>query len=295
MRRSVLLLGSNGFIGKNLVNSLKDVYDLSFPNSKVLDLLDTDAVAQYIKSHKFDTIIHCATHNATITSKKDQHILQNNLLMFFNVARLEKYFKRMIYFGSGAEYSSNAYLPRMKESYFNSYVPTDEYGLSKYVMAIHAGKSRNIFDLRLFGVYGAFEDWRIRFISNAICRAQFHEPITIQKNVHFDYLYVKDLCVIVKKFIGAKTIPYHHFNICTGKSIDLNSIAKIVLSVSKSSVPIVIKKHGLKKEYSGDNRRLLNFIGKFPYTSMEQSINELYLWYKRNSSMINKNELIAYT
>jgi len=296
MKKSILVLGSRGFIGKNIVESYKSIYNVCSPTRKELNLLDTDNVYRYLKKNAFDTVIHCATHNATVTSNNyDQHVLLDNLRMFFNLARADQYYNRMLYFGSGAEYGREYYIPRMKEQYFNEHVPTDEYGYSKYIMSLHASKSKKIFDLRLFGVFGKYEDWRIRFISNAICRSLMKEPITIQKNVQFDYLDISDLCSIVRKFIETKDIPYHDFNICRGLSVDLYFLAKLISSISKHKVPIYIKEKGKKKEYSGDNKRLKKFLYNFSFTSIEKSVLELYRWYSENIDIINRKELVAYT
>ena len=179
----------------------------------------------------------------------------------------------------------------MKEDYFDSYVPTDAYGFSKYIMSKEANKSNSIYDLRLFGVYGKYEEWERRFISNAICRALKGKDITIQKNVYFDYLWVDDLCDIMKWFIQNEP-QYSHYNICSGNKIDLLSLANIVRKVLGIECNILIKESGWKLEYTGNNERLLNEIGDYTFTSYEESIAELCNYYKSNINLIDENKLI---
>jgi UDP-glucose 4-epimerase len=291
-RKKVLITGGSGFIGHNLIETLSSDYRIFHPDSRELDLLDDGAVEKYLQKHRFDVIIHAATHNSTRVSSKDlKMVFSNNIRMFITLARCSKYYGRMFYFGSGAQYDVNHYIPKMKEEYFDMYLPTDNYGFSKYIMSKYTDIAKNIYDLRLFGVFGKYEDWRIRFISNAICRVLYDLDITISQNVYFDYLYINDLTHIMQILIDKKTIPYHHINVCTGKTIDLLSLANKVQILSKTKHTIKIAKKGLKKEYSGDNSKLLSIIGKYQFTAIDRAIFELYEWYKVNLRLIDKKYL----
>ena len=104
----------------------------------------------------------------------------------------------------------------MKEQYFDRHIPVDQYGLSKYVMAKSIDSLDNVIDLRVFGCFGPHEDWEIRFISNAICKALYGLPISIRKNVFFDYLWVDDLVRIVGN-VSRDRMRQKHYNACTGK------------------------------------------------------------------------------
>ena len=59
----------------------------------------------------------------------------------------------------------------MRESYFGRHIPTDIYGFSKYVIAKDIESvRRNIYNLRVFGIFGKYEDYKRRVISNNICQ-----------------------------------------------------------------------------------------------------------------------------
>jgi len=294
MKKKIFITGVNGFIGRNLKEQLEKEYQTHTPSSKELNLLDHSKVEEFLSKHQFDIVIHCATHNATRISTKDlTKVFYNNLRMFFNLVRCHNTYKKMLYFGSGAEYDSSHYIPKMKEKYFDTHVPINNYGFSKYIMSKYIEKTDNLYDLRLFGCFGKYEDWRIRFISNAICKAIFDLDITIRQNVYFDYLYINDLVQILKWFIEAKKISHKHFNVCTGQTIDLLTLAKKILKISGKRLKIKVGRKGLKGEYSGDNRRLLKTIGQFNFAPIDQAIKELYNWYSENKDLINKNLLLV--
>ncbi len=179
----------------------------------------------------------------------------------------------------------------MREDYFGTYVPKDAYGFSKYIMSSVCESADNIYDLRLFGVYGKYEEWERRFISNAICRALKGKDITIQKNVYFDYLWIDDLCCIMDWFIG-HTPKHKHYNVCRGKKIDLYTLALMVREILDIPCDIVVGEPGWKPEYTGNNERLLQEVGSIKFTAFEDSIYCLCQYYRNIIETIDENKFI---
>lgn len=288
----ILITGSNGFIGRNLKEAWIDKYDLFYPGRNEIDLLNTEMVQDYLSQNRFDIVIHAAnTNNTRNTATTPYDSLDGNLRMFFNLERCHEYYGKMYYFGSGAEYDMQHYVPDMKEEYFGTHIPKDSYGFSKYVMSKVCGQIDNIYDLRLFGVYGQYEEWERRFISNAICRALKGKDITIQKNVYFDYLWIDDLCHIMEWFIE-HTPKYKHYNVCRGTKIDLYTLASMVRKILNVNCDIIVSEVGWKPEYTGNNNRLLTEIGNIQFTEYEESIQKLCEFYKFNFNMIDEHKLI---
>ena len=288
----ILVTGANGFIGKNIFLYLKDMYEVKNPTREELNLINTEGVEEYLKKHNFDIIIHSANVN-NVKSKEttSYNVLDGNLRMFYNLQRCQNYYGKMYYFGSGAEYDMQNYIPNMKEEYFDTFVPIDNYGFSKYIMSKSCKYLDNIYDLRLFGVFGKYEEWERRFISNAICRVLKGMDILIHKNIFIDYLWIDDLCNIIKWFVQNNP-QYHHYNVCTGNKIDLYSLACIVKRVLKSNCKIIVLEEGLKKEYSGDNSKLLNEIGKYKFVDYEWAILNLAEFYKKHIDDIDENKFM---
>jgi UDP-glucose 4-epimerase len=288
----VLITGGTGFIGRNLRQGLEHNYKITSPSSKELDLTDYAQVEDFLKRNDFDIILHTANWNGAINSTKNKDlVLEKNLSMFFNLTRLNNHFGKMIYYGSGAEYGMEHYIPRMKEEYFDTHVPTDQYGLSKYIMAKYTKVSSNIIDLRVFGCFGPYEDWELRFISNAICKAIYGLPITINQNVYFDYIWVEDLVRITEWFMKNQG-RHKHYNACSGRIVDLLSLAHLVRKILKSEVPIHIAQNGLKSEYSGNNQRLKEDIPNLRFTPLSEAIMLLSKYYQDNLKQIDRRLLL---
>lgn len=278
--KKILITGGNGFIGRNLKENLKGKYTIYSPNRYELDLLNQDEVERYLKDYEIDIVIHSAIQD-TLGEKSifEDKALDRNLRMFFNIQRCSSLYDKMYYFGSGAEYDRENYIPNMNEKYFGKSIPKDPYGFSKYIMNTISEKSDNIYNLRLFGVFGKYEKYEHRFISNSIYKAIQGNDIIIRQNVYFDYLYIDDLCNIMEWFIENKP-KYKSYNVCTNDSIDLISIARIIKQISNKEFDIKILNEGLNKEYTGDNSRLLDELGKYEFRDIENSVNDLYEYYK---------------
>ena len=289
----ILITGGTGFIARNLSEQLSSECNIVSPNSKELNLLDSPKVFDYIKKNPFDVIIHTATYDAAPkhSIKDPLKVLENNLKMFFNITRCKEFFGKMIYFGSGAEFGRENWIPKMKENYFDRHVPVDQYGFSKYIMTKYVQSNSNIYNLRLFGVFGKHDDWRTRFIPNACCNAVLGLAIRINQNVYFDLMHINDLSKIVKWFIDNKPRK-NVYNVCTGKAIDFKTIAEKIIKISGRKLDIAIKNEGLGKEYSGDNSLLLDELTGFEFSSFDDSIKDLYNWYDLNKQIIEKDKLL---
>lgn len=289
--KKILLTGSGGFIGKNLKEYLqKKDYELLAPSHAELDLMDEAAVSDYLcANRRIDIVIHSANINMQAAAGYD--ILNSSLRMFYNLEKNKEFFDRMYYLSSAAEYDRNKLEAMVREDFFGTIIPMDSYGFTKYIMHKESEKDNNIFGLSLFGVYGKYEEWQRRFISNNIVRSLKGLPMTLSQNARFDYLYVDDLCRIVEWFIEHEP-KQKHYNVCTGQPIDLLSLAKMINEVSGYGREIKIAKDGWQPEYSGDNSRLLAEIGDFQFTDKKASIEKMWNYYADHIDEFDERQLL---
>lgn len=198
----------------------------------------------------------------------------------------------MIVLSSGAVYDQRFEIKQAKEGDYKFYLPTDEHALYRRVAADYIERSENIVELRVFGIFGPYEDYAIRFISNAICKTLFDLPITLKQNRKFDYLFVKDLAPILEYFIENKA-KHKAYNITSGQPLELLQIASVVKEISGKDLPIKVAKTGMGLEYTGDNSRLKNQIKSPHFTPIGEAIKKLHAWYKNNSGLINRQVLLV--
>ena len=286
----ILITGGSGFIGRNLVEQLASTYQVLAPSSAELDLLKDRDVREYLRAHRCDVVVHAATTRSNRRVAAPPDLLDRNCRMFFNLARNADRFGKMIHFGSGAEYDRVQLPPMVKEVYFDTRVPSDAYGFSKYLCAKHIERSERIVNLRLFGVFGPYEDYTVRFISNACCRALKGLPIVLRQDVLFDYLYVGDLARITSWFID-NDARHKAYNVCTGQPVALTKLARLVADISERDPRISVMTGGMAAQYTGDNSRLLAEIGRYQFSDGRAAISELFSWHEQRQSRIDIESL----
>lgn len=275
--KKILILGSNGYIGRNVTQHLSEsgTNQVLTPKRAELNLLNTQSCEDYVKAARPDVIVHAAVNINSI---------EENVRMYFNFERLSQFYGKMIVVGSGAEYDLKSYKPLMPEEYFGAHTPSDTYGLSKFIISSDIEhRKKNIVNLRVFAIYGKHEDFTRRFISNNICNLLCGRQVSVSRNMAFDYLYVDDFLRIMDKFID-RQCSFANYNICTSRPVELIDLARMILEVMRSGDPedIVVRNDGMGPEYSGSNARFLQEFGPFEFTDHKGAIADLSRWYREH-------------
>ncbi len=276
----VLVVGGTGFIGKNLVEhfAANQSFEVFAPNRKQLPLTDAEACTNYLRNLLPDVVIHAAVNIESV---------EESLRIFFNISNNEKYYGRMIQIGSGAEYDRRTIPPLVCEEEFGRSVPTDSYGLAKYLIARDIesrAETSKLVNLRLFGVFGPYEDINRRFISNNIVRYLSGLNISVNRDVIFDYLYIKDLFVLIDSLIQGLTLKHTSYNFTSGCPTRLTELAKIIAETVGYKGVIVKKCEGMGPEYSGSALRLAKEFRGLKMTTLRQAVSEMHDFYRRSLS-----------
>ena len=271
----IFLSGSGGFIGRHLKTFLGKKHELLSPRSSELNLLDSGSVDSFFAENKVDFIIHSAALGVRVSPEATlEQVALPNIKMFKNLTRHAGAKCPMIVFGSGAEYDKSRALCKVKESDFGQSVPKDAYGYSKYCISKEIEKSEHILNLRIFGIYGLWEN-PTRVTSCIVNDNLNRGPMMMNQNVVYDFIYIDDLCDIVAKLI--KNFPDKRFlNLTPTESVETKTLAKIVNAFSDYKSDIVFKRGGMNLEYTGDNSELLAVLGGYSFTPYEVGMKKFY-------------------
>ncbi len=286
----VLVTGGSGFIGRNLVEHLGKRHEVVAPGRSALDLTDSGQVARLLADVRPGAIVHSATRPGHRNAAPAPDLAAANLRMFFALVTHAAPSVRIVVLGSGAEYGTSSDIRKAREDDAALVLPNDDTGFSKRVMSAWAERDPRIVHLRPFGVFGKHEDWEIRFISNAICKALHGLPITLRQNRKLDYVFVSDLSRVVEGCLD-HAAPLRVINVTPSETPDLLSLAHRAREACAANVPILVGREGLGLEYTGDGSRLRAFLPELELTPIDAAIGELARWYRDNLRDISRDSL----
>lgn len=247
----ILIFGASGFVGANLYRMIKRYRDDVFgtasfapcwrlediPNYldtvKICDLRNDVHLKEILNSLKPQTIFNCLAYGAYAFEAESDRIFQTNFILTTKIlAILENQgFKAYIHAGSSSEYGDMSAGPSEKE---NQTLPNSDYSVSKlacaqYLKFIGRKKALPVANLRLYSVYGPFED-SARLIPNLVgscLKGQL--PSFVNKDISRDFIFVDDAVdAFITCAINIKPDWYgESFNIGTGQKTSIENLAKV--------------------------------------------------------------------
>lgn len=241
----LLITGSNGYIGRNISQSLKFYdYDVVLLNRQICDLRNSESVKSFFSEQQFfDCVIHTA---AVIVGDKikpdDINILTDNISMFYNLYNHKNQFGKFISFGSGAELYDNQ----------------NPYGMSKKIIRDLVLDTDNFLNLRIYGIFDHTELDR-RFIKANILRYINKNPMIIHKDKYMDFFYMQDLINLLIYIIPNNT--YKEIDCVYSQKYKLSDIAQIINQLDTYSVDITINDPEQDKEYCGQASNVISYVG----------------------------------
>ena len=130
MKDIILITGAGpkGITGRLIKEFFQSKFNILTPSSKELDLTNDNAVYDYFIQNKIDYVIHCATFrpSSVDTSHFVDEELESNLRMFLSLEKQSSKFKKMIYFGSGAEFDKSRSIVNVSEEDFGQQIPKNK-------------------------------------------------------------------------------------------------------------------------------------------------------------------------
>ncbi len=276
----IVLTGANGFIGRNLKEFLSAKHEILPLSHTEIDLTDGSAVFDYLKKTQPDAVIHAAAKPGHRKATDRENLTFINLAMFVALSEGAKRagVKKFLHFGSGSEFDMiSRPLDFVTEADFGEKIPHDETGFPRYVETRLLRESGYGYNLRCFGVYGKYEDYTMRFISNAVAKALYDLPIEIREDKAFSYLDVFDLCRLAEEFL-TKDLPAGDYNAAPPFVLTMREIAKEIVQKTRSSSPVIVL--GTGNNYTAGTNKLQSALPEFAFTPFSHSLDELIRYYR---------------
>lgn len=260
----ILITGGNGNIATILKTSpLAEEHTVFAPGRSELNLVSGEAVKAHLDGASYDVLIHTAVSGGRRTKAETGDVTHDNLVMTENLLRFADRFKMIINLDSAATYDRKTDIFNRKEGDVWT-VPTDYYGLSKYVIFQRTSAFANAFNLRIFNIFHAREE-EDRFIKRCFRCAANGEKLSVHEDKYFDFFYAEDFITVVRHYLrnfdNQVSLP-RIINLCYSEKRRLSDIARRIINDSEL---IVINNEGSKSNYSGDGSLLsslnLNLLG----------------------------------
>ena len=234
---TVLLTGGSGYLAKSLQSALNGKYDIVAVTRNDFDMTDGDAMRDWFCGKSFEAVIHTAIVGGSRLRSETSSVVEQNLLMHYNLMANRKHFSRFIGFGSGAE----------------TFTPETPYGLSKRVIANSIRETPNWYNIRIFGVFDENE-LPTRFIKANINRYLRRETMKIHKDKIMDFFYMKDLVSVVDKYLVDKDPP-KEVDCSYRDKHSLIEVASQINRLGSHEVPIDVEEGGMSF-YCGEPLKL---------------------------------------
>jgi len=292
----VLITGAGGFLGQHLIHHLlqKDCKIYNLGNAKIKnstyfclnDAADKKAINNAVSKIQPDYLLHLA--GTADTSDISNCFAVNTffgsyLLEALKNSGLDSHTKVMM-IGSASEYGliSQDQLP-ISENLPPK--PFNLYGISKLAqtqiaLSWHKPK-RSLVVVRPFTIIGPGMPNHLA-IGNFLQQIQSISDNGILKtgnlNTARDFIDVFDAAHLIWKLINNENSYGEVINLCRGKSVPIIDIVNYMLEFSGKEIQLITEKERTRandmKLHYGDNRKLLNLIGNYKFTSWRTTLRQ---------------------
>ena len=276
------IIGSNGFIGKNLKNyfSTQKQYKIFYFSSynKLKDKW-INKICNEIKKNKPNLIINCAASQVLNDDKKSiQKLLNSNLysnIMFLSQATNYKNFKGYISFGTKWEFDAD-----------RKYKPLNFYAATKNANDIffkYFSLKKNIatVSLKIFDTY-SLNDKRNKVLILLLSKYKKNQSLKITPGKQYlDFVHIHDICelinIICKDIINNKLKGFKYFTVSSKRPIKLKSLVHKMNSILKKKLNVEV---GAKKYRSNEAmkpiKKLYNYPSWKPKLNLVKEVKKIF-------------------
>tara|TARA_B100000963_G_scaffold1809_3_gene1393 strand:- start:36398 stop:37363 length:966 start_codon:yes stop_codon:yes gene_type:complete len=316
MKKKILITGCAGFIGSQFalrslkkydvigIDNFDNYYSVSFKKKRVsilqkkknfkfykVDIRDFARLNNVIKKYKINYVFHFAAQAGVRYSKinPEKYTTTNiigtiNLLNSLKSKKVDKIFLS----SSSSVYGENKKFPLNEKEKLS---PINHYAFTKQVNELTGeifskNYNQRIYMLRFFTVYGKWgrPDMFFFKLFKSVFEKKYFK-LNNNGNHDRDFTHIDDVCEILIKLMNQKiNRKFGVFNICSNNPVNIKKIINYLKK--KVNVKLKIKntsrnKLDVKKTH-GSNIKVLNLVGSKKFKRYEESIKDIFDWYKSN-------------
>jgi len=290
----ILILGSEGFVGHNLVEGLSKNHEIfcadliansNHKNYKQFDITDSSSVDQIVRN--VDVVIDLAAHSLVSSLDGSVENAKVNIIGLLNVLEScrKNQIKKIIFTSA----SSMIGVPNSEQvSEDHLAIPKTAYGITKlasehYLRLYNELYGINFVVFRFFNIYGPFQ--KNGLIPTLFNRIKNGESLMVfgKGDQIRDYVFIEDIVSFFEEAISSKIGDNQIFNMGTGKGSTISDIIEI-LSKTLQISPTIEKKPERPGEignFVGDTTKLNSIFGNIPSTSVTLGIQKTVEWLKK--------------
>lgn len=306
-----MLTGATGFVGANLARRLlregHNVHLLVRPGytrwriadiqAEVelheIELSDREGLARVVGQVRPDWIFHTAVYGAYSYQTDPAQMVQTNITGTLNLveACLKQGFEAFVNTGSSSEYGYKDHSPSETEWLEpNSHYAWTKAAATHYCRFVAQSKNVPISTLRLYSVYGPYEE-PTRLMPTLILRGLRGElPALVNPATARDYIYIED---VEEAYLAVASKPGPQvgavYNVGTGVQTSLREVVAVARqTLAVSAEPEWGTLPGRSWDTStwiADSRKLQTELGWQPSYNFEQGFATMTAWLKHNPTI----------
>jgi len=304
MKKKILILGSSGFVGKNLTKALKSKYDITCLSGKdKLDLTKSGGLEKLYKI-KFDYCINCAAHVGSVhyVHKNSTKVLYDNILITNNIynfianktpkTKIINIIANCLYPESKSPHKENDWNKNEPHESVAGFAYSRRFliNLSDSYKKNYKINSINIVSPSLFGPEDSIDPKKTHALNGLIIRMlqakkgkrNKFEIWGSGKQIR-EWIFIDDLVRLIDVIIKRNTTHLSLINFSQNKFYSINFLTKSIRKIISYKIKIT---HNMILNYADSVRKVDNtrFLKKFPtfyFTDLNAGITKTVKYYQK--------------